>query len=139
MITGEQLINQARLWIDTPFHYQGRKRGVGVDCVGLAIGPLTELGAIDWDYKNYSNPPNPDELLHLVEKHCTPLADFEVGALLLFGYKGLPYHSVLFAGAGRAIQASQASAVMKVVEHDLDQRHRRKIVGVYRLPGVSHG
>ncbi len=53
-ITQQQIISQARTWLGTKYHHQGRlkksARGFGgVDCIGLVIGIIDELGIQDGD------------------------------------------------------------------------------------------
>ena len=53
-VTQEDIINQARTWLGTKYHHQGRlkksSRGDGgVDCIGLVIGIIDELGIQDGD------------------------------------------------------------------------------------------
>jgi len=47
-VTKQQIILQARTWLGTKYHHQGRlkksKAGAGgVDCIGLIIGVIDEL------------------------------------------------------------------------------------------------
>ena len=37
MRTAASIVDSARSWLGTPFHPQGRKKGVGCDCLGLII------------------------------------------------------------------------------------------------------
>lgn len=53
-IKPEQIAAQARTWLGTHYHHQGRlkksERGKGgVDCIGLIIGIIDELGIQDGD------------------------------------------------------------------------------------------
>lgn len=43
MINRTTISSAARLWINTPFHPQGRRIGIGVDCLGLIIGVANHL------------------------------------------------------------------------------------------------
>ncbi len=36
--SGSDVVRTARTWLGTPYHHQGRLKGVGVDCAGLLIG-----------------------------------------------------------------------------------------------------
>jgi NlpC/P60 family putative phage cell wall peptidase len=38
------VVAQARLWLGTPYHHQGRRRGAACDCIGLILGVGRELG-----------------------------------------------------------------------------------------------
>ncbi len=37
------VLTTARNWIGTPFHLQGRQKGIGCDCVGLILGVAQEM------------------------------------------------------------------------------------------------
>jgi hypothetical protein len=37
------ILREARTWLDTPFCHQGRKKGVGVDCLGVLVGVARAL------------------------------------------------------------------------------------------------
>lgn len=44
MSEGERIAAEAREWIGTPFHWQGRIKGKGVDCKGLVAGVARACG-----------------------------------------------------------------------------------------------
>ena len=81
-ITEQQIITQARTWLGTKYHHQGRlkksARGAGgVDCIGLVIGIIDELGIQDGkgnslvaaDETNYSMYPENGRLVGSIQKH----------------------------------------------------------------------
>ena len=76
-ITPEHITAQARTWLDTAYHHQGRlkksARGKGgVDCLGLVIGVIDELGMQDGN----GNPlVNADELAVLNGANAALLGD----------------------------------------------------------------
>ncbi len=39
-----KIVEKSREWIGTPFHEQGRQKGIGCDCVGLILGIAKEIG-----------------------------------------------------------------------------------------------
>ena len=43
MITKEDVVREAKTWLGTPFHHQGRLKGVGVDCAGVIVCVAKEL------------------------------------------------------------------------------------------------
>jgi len=47
------MILEARSWVGTPFRWQGRVKGVGVDCVGILVAVLATVGIQD-DTLGYS-------------------------------------------------------------------------------------
>jgi cell wall-associated NlpC family hydrolase len=56
----EQIVAEAKTWLGTPFHHQGRVKGAGVDCVMLLLEVYAATGIIkpydpgfyphDWHY-----------------------------------------------------------------------------------------
>ena len=55
------IVQSARSWLGTPFHAQGRAKGIGCDCLGLLMGIARELNLksknglplIDYDQRDY--------------------------------------------------------------------------------------
>lgn len=113
-ITSEQIVAQARTWLGTHYHHQGRlKKSIrgpgGVDCIGLIIGLIDELGIQDGegnslvaaDETNYSMYPEQGRLVKSIQKHLreVPIEKMAVGdrgfcrrypcmAVLLRNYRG---------------------------------------------------
>ena len=123
MVTGRELVEKAREYIGTPFHHQGRVKGAGVDCIGLGICSLIELGFEINDQQNYPRLPRRGELLEAVKAHCDPieLSDAKMGDLLVFVFvKRLgPQHIGIVTEHGMMIHSW--SKAKGVVEHNLDQ------------------
>lgn len=46
---GQQIAAEAETWIGTPFHWQGRVKGAGVDCKGLLAGVAAACGRSEAD------------------------------------------------------------------------------------------
>lgn len=86
----------ARSYLGTPFHHQGRLRGVGVDCVGLVLCVARELGHVpaDWDVPGYSRLPDGRELVrHLRERMAeVPQAQMQPGDVVLVAFAKHPQH-----------------------------------------------
>lgn len=58
MITGADVVTCAWTYLGTPFHHQGRRKGVGIDCAGLVIMVARELCLSTFDVTGYSRQPN---------------------------------------------------------------------------------
>lgn len=56
MTTRDKIVAAARGWLNTPFHHQGRVKGVGVDCLQLLVAVYQEAGLLpaDVDPGNYA-------------------------------------------------------------------------------------
>jgi len=85
MITRQAIVDKAREYLDTPFHHLGRQKGVGIDCIGLAICVAQELG-LSWDEEHYDRHPKPGLLLRRLRETLQekPLNERLPGDLVVF-------------------------------------------------------
>ncbi len=135
LILGDLVAEVARSYLGCPYHHQGRVRA-GIDCLGLVIAVCHDLGLSQLDWGGYSPTPDGQRLKSEIEKHCTALSDPEPGALLLFKIRHHPQHVGIATGDGDRVIHAYAG-VGRVSEHNLDDWWARRIVGIYRLPGVE--
>lgn len=133
MITPDELITEAREWIDTPFHHQGRAKDRGVDCIGLPVGCLRNLGVDVYDPDGYAREPN-GTLEKELYKRLEPI-EFQPGALLLFRIRTNPQHVAIATDYGMIHAYSGAN---KVVEHLIDDFWAKRLLKCYALPGVDY-
>ncbi len=149
-ITQQQIITQARTWIGTKYHHQGRlkksSRGAGgVDCIGLVIGIIDELGIQDGDGNslvaadetNYSMHPENGRLVKSIQQHLreVPRNEMQVGDVLLFKTFKDPQHVGLlseYSSGGTGLIHCNSSAG-KVVEQPLAEAWKRMLTHVYRF------
>jgi hypothetical protein len=102
MITRQQIVNEARKWVGTPFQHQGRTRGKAVDCVGLVLSVADNLTLSDVqgmpflrsDYLNYG----PQPVGRFVHTECVR----RLRTLALVDAQG---NLVMLPGSGPAIHA----------------------------------
>ena len=139
MTPREQIVAAARGWLGTPFHHQGRLKGVGVDCAGVIVGVANELGLSTPDIKGYGHRPDSRELERLCFDHMTPVAidEAEPGDVLLISIDGNPQHLAFMTDAanGRAMLHSYAPA-RRVVEHIISDDWTEKFTAAFKLPGI---
>ncbi len=144
-ITAKQFIDEARNWVGTPFQHQGRKKGVGVDCVGLVIGVAHELQMTEDDYNGYSDQAFPKLMQALLDEHGikVPTSEMRPGDVLFLRYME-PQHLAIFTEKNTIIHADNTTAARQAygkmgrcIEHILNDRWRRRIIAVYRVPGVE--
>ena len=137
MITGADIVTEARQWIGTRYVHQGRTR-YGVDCVGLvicvrdAVEPAPELMA---EITNYARNPQA-ELIKRAEKYCTRLTQPEPGCVILikwFNDKD-PSHAAICTGPTMIHSYKNAG---KVVEVGYRFQWLRWTHSLWRLPGVA--
>ncbi len=157
MIEPRTLTTLARSWIGTPYHHQARGPkgpGGGVDCVGLLIGVSVEAGLIgtDYDPTGYAWETDGTQLQAELSRWADLVAFSEAedglgfweavaqeGDIAVFRVAGLPQHtgfiSVIDYGQGvTALGLIHAyNTLGKVVEHRLDDRWARRMIGLWRL------
>lgn len=151
IITSEDIITQARSWLGTRFHHQGRLKKTtntagGVDCIGLVIGVIAELGLYDaegqkplshYDRTDYSMLPDGKRLKAAIEEHfdSIPITNIAPADMLLFRFQDNPQHvgfvSDYVQGGLGLIHCHARSK--KVVEHGLTDVWRNMTVAAYRF------
>jgi len=136
MPTREQIVAEARRWLDTPFIHQGRQMGIGVDCVGVLFGVAWALGLSDFDYRSYHPRPNTDTMSVLLCEHLTPIhvLDARAGDVLHMHIGGRPQHVGILTAHDTLLHAYQH--VGRCVEHRLDDKWWARVRGAYQFPGV---
>lgn len=135
MITPDQVVQQARTWLGTPFHHQGRLKGAGVDCIGVIVGVCRELGIPVEDCQTYQRFPNGYALANelarqFIKKHSQP----EPGDIMLFRISRMPQHCGICTPVG-ILHAHQGVDV--VVETHLPRHWQTHLIGSFRFPGVQ--
>ena len=150
VITPEQIVAQARTWLGTKYHHQGRlkksRQGPGgVDCIGLMVGVIDELGMQDGnekplslhDEKNYSMHPEKGRLIGSIGKHLEEILKekMRIGDILLFKFHSDPQHIGLltyYPSGGFGLIHCNSNAG-KVVEQPLSETWKRMLTNVYRF------
>ena len=136
-MTGFDIATEARTWLGTRFHHQGRLKGVGCDCAGLVVGVAQALGLSEFDKTDYSRLPDGDMLRTVCDEnmHCIAWTDIAVGDVLLFKFDQFPQHLAIVGDhplGGLSIIHAYAPS-HKVVEVRLDDVWKQRVVAVYRL------
>lgn len=118
IFTREDIVREARLWLDTPFKHQGRLLGIGVDCLGVLLGVCDQLNIYQeyTDPKDYGRMPSGKLLQTSVEKFLIPVSaiNIKMGDVGIFRFQKEPQHIAIFTDIG-IIHAY--SEVGKCVEH----------------------
>ena len=140
MITRVQVVAEARKWLGTPFQDKGRQCGRGVDCVGLVLCVMRDLGLHDWvdDFPTYSRQPVGRMVFDICSErlHAKPVAGRQVGDVLCFRVPVAPVHVGILTGPNTIIHAYSAGKQM-VVEHGLGAKWLHRIEGCFSIPGVE--
>lgn len=137
MITGEDIAAKAREYIGTPFHHQGRARGIGIDCAGLVLGVMHDLSLGDLQVDGYGRAPSPRVYLDLLRDNFDDGGtEILAGCVLSFAFIRHQQH------LGIAVNLlSMIHAVDQHLCHEitLGEVWRRRLRGVYRYRGVRYG
>jgi hypothetical protein len=130
------LTDVARETLGTPFRHQGRICGVALDCVGVIAYILDRLELDYQDYLNYTRIPYKGLIKKKIdEQPCLePVSDLTEANVLLMRFKREPQHAAFFTGS--TIIHSYES-IGRVVEHDLTEEWKRRIVAMYKIVGAQ--
>ncbi len=147
---GNLIVAQARTWLGTKYHHQGRlkksdKCSGGVDCIGLVVGIINELNICDdqgcllskCDRTDYSMSPQTTKLAECFSLYLdlVELADMNPGDILLFKFWQEPQHVGIVSdyptGGLGLIHCNSTSC--SVVEQPLSETWIRMITNAYRF------
>jgi NlpC/P60 family putative phage cell wall peptidase len=136
VLTRQQVIDQARTWLGTPYRHQGRLKGVAVDCVGLLVGVATELGVPATDMTGYTRRPD-GQLVPNLYAQTEPVqpGQQQPGDIVVFHWRNDPVHLAILTGPNSIIHAFAINR--KVCEHSMDERWLRQISAFRKIPGVE--
>ena len=128
----DKFVEEARACLGTPFHHQGRKKEIGLDCIGLVVVALCALGFKVADRLDYGLRPDGSSLVKaLVEHGAQKVMFLQKGDILLFRYDHQPQHVAIASSPCSLIHAF--APARKVVETQIGPYWRRRLVGIYRF------
>ena len=135
------VVEAARGWLDTPYHHQASRRGVGCDCLGLVRGVWRELLGEEPELappysQDWAEAHGTETLLEAAGRHFVPIEGVRPGALMLFRWKaGTPAkHAAIAIDGTRLIHAYDAAG--RVTEGAL-RPWRRRLVATFDFPEVT--
>lgn len=152
-LTNSQLriIEEARKWIGTPFHHQGRVKDVGVDCLGLVVGVFNALRLYTmlldrrthkrlpfsaFDTTNYSREPDGRTLKMTLDLVLDPIKDIrriQPGDVGLFIIKERPQHLGIIGNYNGLSIIHALESAGRVAEHTLNETWCKRLVAIYRI------
>ena len=151
MYTQDDVINQARTWLDVPYKHLGRKKNIAVDCAGLVIGVAREMKVLDPEDFRYSEFPDKDYLLRCVGDYLhmdasiasdpdilQQVAKGKVVVMYVRNPAEAQHMGIISENKGRLTLIHAFSKRGRVVEHSLSSFWKKRIMGVYRYPGVQY-
>lgn len=146
----QDLVKQARTWIGTPYHHQGRVKKVGADCIGLLVGVLKDLNVLSnvkdkdgnfiplyrFDDSVYSFNPNGHKLQKIIRQFFRPkdVKDIEPGDIVLMCWAKFPQHVAYVSDYNDKLGLIHIHRhAGKCVEHNLDETWKSRIVEAYEV------
>ncbi len=128
----EKMITAARKCLGTPFHHQGRRPHIGLDCIGLIVVSLRAGGFRVQDRTNYGRRPDGKSLIDALQEHgAVPVTSIQPGDVLLFRYDNQPQHVALATESDRMIHSFAVAG--EVVETIIGDYWQRRLNGVFRF------
>lgn len=132
MTSRDDLIQEAREWIKTPWQHHQSCKIYGTDCVGLFWGIGENCGVNIGPKLNYYRNPVENSLEKELDTRFKriPFADRAPGDCLLFRIGEIPRHVGMVSYDGYFIHASRYYGVVEV---RLDERWRDRVVACYQI------
>lgn len=128
------MVEAARGYLGTPFHHQGRARGVGVDCIGLLVGAARDAGLPVSDVIDYARDPDGRSLIVNLRAQLDEVRfdDAQPGDVLAFWFARpyLPQHVAIKTERG---MIHTYANVGRVVEHRLAGPWRKRAHSAWRF------
>lgn len=133
----ETFLKFCRSYIGVQFKHRGRSRH-GLDCAGLPICALQQMGKKPFDIKVYGREPFRDGLREVTEKNLgepVHISEMGKGDIVLIKFTNEPHHVAV---VGNYIHGGFSlihcyGEVGKVVEHRLDSAWLNRIKYVYKI------
>ncbi len=142
MPTRKELIKQAKTWIDVPVRPSGAQR-VGVNCLGLFVGILRELGGFETvveeadKHIGFKVPTTPGDFLRKLStsKHLRLVRPtvLQPGNFVLLFTRDGPQHIAFVTEPGVILHASARKK--KVVEHRIPEGWR--VAAEFEIVGLD--
>lgn len=132
----DDIVAEARSWIETPFLHLGRSKGLGVDCIGLVICVARAVDFYVVDTEWYPPQPIYGFFEQAVDGQTEPvgLADVLPGDLLKFKYgRGNQQHIGIVTEIGDRPRFIHSYAVIgKTEETDFERSWQARFTGARR-------
>jgi len=138
----QELVNEARTWINTPYKHQGRIKGKSCDCGGLVIGVMSNVLGYDSDTiygKRYARNFENWKLKEYMDNHDLFIPkqakDMEIGDVLLCSISIHPSHvGILSDYDERNFGIIHCyTTIGRVVEHRFNSMWLSKVVRIYEI------
>ncbi|WP_198078818.1 C40 family peptidase [Acinetobacter calcoaceticus] len=137
MKKNEEAVKEALTWLDTPYHHQGRVKGVGVDCGTLICEVYEKVGLMDHlDPRPYP----PDWHLHQMEQRylelilgvCDPVeGPPQAGDIVLYNFGKCISHGAIVIEWPQVIHSYLHQGV--IIQDGTKGSLARRIAGFFRM------
>jgi hypothetical protein len=143
LTTRAEVVAYARETLGTAYQHQCRVAGVAMDCIGVPVHVALRLGMDAEVVADYGRQPRPDLMRNGLDKVLVrvPSSEMAPGDVVWIRFRDEPQHVAVVGdyvhGGLSLIHAYNGAGLRNVVEHRLDETWQRRIVGVWRFPGVT--
>lgn len=134
-----EFLERARSYIGTPFKHRGRDAS-GLDCAGLIVRSLQDLGYDPFQKLVYGREPHKDGLRETVETNMGAPIEGGIhvakpGDFVLMKFSREPHHLAIIGDhpMGGLTVVHSYGDVGKVVEHIIDPVWKSRVISVYRF------
>lgn len=137
----QQIIEEARLWLGTPYRHRGRHLHQAVDCIGLVFGVAKRCGIgseafwqqINQEYATYRRVPDGFTLYGAFSRWLPeyPKHQAKPGDTLLISFAGAPRHTAILTDKNTIIHAH--SEAKGCVENEWNGDWYRDTTTAFRL------
>lgn len=139
MTIRDDIVAEAREWLGTPFHHQARTKHAGVDCIGLIVALAQKFGFAHTDIAAYPHQPIHGIFINAInaQTHTIPLADVQIGDMLLFRFEAEPQHIALVTNINPLTMTHAYAQARCCVEHAVDSTWQARLCGVRRFKELA--
>lgn len=142
-VHSQDIVDEARSWLGTPYRHQASVKGAGADCLGLLRGVWRALVghepetvpsySMDW-----SEPQGEERMWAAARRHLTEKNpdEFSTGDVLLFRMRDgrVAKHVGIVSQVGALPRFIHAYSGYGVVENALSEPWRRRVVACFEFP-----
>jgi NlpC/P60 family putative phage cell wall peptidase len=131
-----EIVDEARKWLGTPYHHQGRVLGHGIDCYGVIEMVGRALGIAIPENIVYSRIPDEKELIGYMDTYAVniPVSAAMAGDIVIIPFMNRMRHMAILTDSGMLHSYEPQG---KVIEHAIDAKWRRLFRRAYQYPGVT--
>ncbi|WP_170437864.1 peptidase [Ruegeria arenilitoris] len=143
MVTAQDIVDEARGWLGTPYVHQASVKGAGTDCLGLLRGVWRsvigrEPEAVPTYSMDWSEPQGEERMWAAARRNLVerPRNFLVPGCVLLFRMRdaGVAKHLGIVSEAGAVPRFIHAYSGHGVVENALSDPWRRRVVACFEFP-----